>query len=409
MMEGMAASGVDGTAVVAPGRVVSVDVLRGMTIALMILVNDPGDWGHTFTQLDHAKWNGWTLTDMVFPTFLFLVGASIVFSMMARAAKGNCKATQAGHIFIRFAKLVVLAWVLSFFPRMHWTMRNYGVLTRIALCYLVGALILLATRKVRVILPLVVVILVGYWALMRFVPIPGAGHPVKDFPILDPMWNLAAWMDRGISAWMLKWLHTGRLYEGTRDPEGFLSTLPAVGTVLIGALVGMWMRRPEWAQGVAARSVMRLKMFAAGVAMFVAGTVWGLWFPVNKNLWTNSYVLVMAGMATVLLAVLNALVDQRPQPWPAWLRVATWPWLVFGSNAIAAFTVGIVFIKVLIYVHVGVTEAGKPRSLMSLVYHDVFARNGSNDWTSLAFAICFVAVCFLPVWVLWRKKIFLRM
>ncbi|MES2391091.1 MAG: hypothetical protein V4555_05595 [Acidobacteriota bacterium] len=398
-----------GTNVVKPGRVVSVDILRGMTIALMLLVNDPGDWAHSFSQLDHAKWNGWTLTDMVFPTFLFLVGASVVFSMRAREAKGDCRGTQAGHIFIRFVKLVVLAWTLSFFPRMHWTMRIFGVLMRIALCYLTGALLLLWVRKAQWVVVMVVAILVGYWALMRFALVPGAGHPVKDFPILDPMWNLAAWMDRGISAWMLKWLHTGRLYEGTRDPEGFLSTMPAVGTVLIGALVGMWMQRPEWMQGDAARGVMRLKMIAAGVAMFVAGTVWGVWFPVNKNLWTSSYVLVMAGMATVLLALLNWLVDGRPQPWPGWLRVATWPWLVFGSNAIAAFTVGVVFIKVLIYTHVGLTDSGKPRSLMSLVYHDVFARGGSNDWTSLAFAICFVAVCFLPIWVLWRKRIFLRM
>jgi predicted acyltransferase len=394
---------------VKPGRVVSVDVLRGMTIALMILVNDPGDWGHTFSQLDHAKWNGWTLTDMVFPTFLFLVGASVVFSMRAREAKGDCRATQAGHIFLRFVKLVALAWVLSFFPRMHWTMRIYGVLMRIALCYLTGALLLLWVRKARWIVAMVVAILVGYWALMRFVPVPGAGHPVKDFPLLDPMWNLAAWMDRGISAWMLKWMHTGKLYEGTRDPEGFLSTLPAVGTVLIGALVGMWMQRPEWMQGTAPRGAMRLKMMAAGVAMFAAGTLWGVWFPVNKNLWTSSYVLVMAGMATVLLALLNWLVDGRPQPWPGWLRVLTWPWLVFGSNAIAAFTVGVVLIKILIYTHVGLTESGKPRSLMSLVYHGVFARGGSNEWTSLAFAVCFVAVCFLPVWMLWRKKIFLRM
>ena len=414
MMEGMASSSVAVETTAPMRRVRSVDVLRGLTIALMILVNDPGDWGHVFGQLDHAPWNGWTLTDLVFPTFLFLVGVSIVLSMAARSAKGNCRGTQAGHIFLRFAKLVVLAWVLSFFPRMHWTMRNYGVLMRIALCYMVGALIVLALMKLseaaraKWLVGIVLLLLVGYWALLRFAKVPGAGHPVKDFPLLDPMWNLTAYIDRGVSAWMLKWLHTGKLYEKTRDPEGLLSTLPAVGSVLIGSLVGMWMRRPEWARGSAERAVMRTKMIAAGVAMFVVGSVWARWFPVNKNLWTSTFVLVSAGIATVLLAVLNALMDWRDEPWPRWLRVSTWPWFVFGSNAIAAFTVSVVLVKTLIYVKIA-DEDGDKHSLLGLSYENVFARHGSNDWTSLAYAICFVVACFLPMWMLWRKKIFLRL
>jgi len=406
-MEGMAASAVSVTTKM-PRRVLSVDMLRGITIALMILVNDPGDWGHVFGQLDHSPWNGWTLTDLVFPTFLFLIGASIVFSMTARERKGDCRKTQAGHIFLRFAKLALLAWALDYFPRMHWTMRIYGVLMRIALCYLVGALILLASRKAKVIVPLVVAILVGYWVLLRFVPIPGVGHPVKDFPLLDPMWNLTAWVDRGVSGWMLKWLHTGTLYQKTRDPEGLLSTLPAVGTLLIGALAGLWMQRPEWEQGSAQRYRMRNGMIAFGALLFVAGTVWGRWFPVNKNLWTSSYVLVAAGIAMVVLALLNWLVDGRTEPWPGWLRVSTWPWFVFGSNAIAAFTVSVVFVKAMIFFKIA-DEDGDKHSLWALTYENVFARHGSNEWTSLAFAVSFVVVCFVPIWLLWRKKIFLRM
>jgi len=409
MMDGMAASVMTVEMVsVKPGRVRSVDMLRGITIALMILVNDPGDWGHVFGQLDHSPWNGWTLTDVVFPTFLFLVGASIVFSMIAREGKGDCRKTQAGHIFLRFAKLVVLAWALGYFPRMHWTMRIYGVLMRIALCYLLGALVLLATRRVKVLVGIVAAILVGYWVLLRFVPVPGAGYPVRDFPLLDPMWNLTAWVDRGVSAWMLKWLHTGTLYQKTRDPEGLLSTLPAVATVLIGALVGIYMRRPEWMQGEAMRNRMRGGMIAFGGLMFLAGSVWGRWFPVNKNLWTSSYVLVMAGIATVVLALLNWLVDGREEPWPAWLRVTTWPWFVFGSNAIAAFTVSVVFVKAMLFFKAS-DASGQVHSLWWYSYQDVFARHGSNEWTSLAFAVSFVVVCFLPVWLLWRKRIFLRM
>jgi len=396
-----------GTAVVKPGRVLSVDVLRGITIALMILVNDPGDWGHVFGQLDHAPWNGFTLTDLVFPTFLFLIGASIVFSMKAREGKGDCRKTQAGHTFLRFAKLAVLAWALGFFPRMHWTMRIYGVLMRIALCYLVGALVLLASRRVKVIAGIVAVILVGYWVVLRYVKIPGVGHPGVDFPFMDPMWNMTAWVDRGVSAWMLKWLHTGRLYQKTRDPEGLLSTLSAVGSVLIGALIGMYMQRPEWLEKDK-RNAMRSGMLALGGLMFLAGAVWGRWFPINKNLWTSSYVLVAAGIATIALAVLNWLVDGRSEPWPGWLRVTTWPWFVFGSNAIAAFTISVVFVKALLFFKITGAD-GTARSLWGLVYTDVFARHGSNEWTSLAFAVSFVVVCFLPVWLLWRKRIFLRM
>jgi len=406
MMEGMAASAMTMETVrVKPPRVLSVDMLRGITIALMILVNDPGDWGHVFGQLDHAPWNGWTLTDTVFPTFLFLVGASIVFSMKAREAKGDCRATQAGHIFLRFAKLALLAWALNFFPRMHWTMRIYGVLTRIALCYLLGALILLWVRRASVVAGIVAAILGGYWVLLRYMKVPGAGHPGIDFPFMDPMWNMTAWVDRCVSAWTLKWLHTGTLYQKTRDPEGLLSTLPAVASLLLGALVGKYMQRPEWGEP---KNSMRSGMIAFGALLFVGGSLWGRWFPVNKNLWTSSYVLVMAGIATVVLALLNWLVDARERPWPAWLRVTTWPWFVFGSNAIAAFTVSIVIVKTMLFLKASGAD-GKTHSWWWYSYEDVFARHGSNEWTSLAFAASFVVVCFVPVWLLWRKKIFLRM
>jgi len=393
------------TVVAAPRRVLSVDTLRGLTIALMILVNDAGDWEHVFGQLDHAKWNGWTLTDMVFPTFLFLMGASIVFSMMAREAKGDCKPTQAGHIFLRFAKLVALALTLAYFPRMHWTMRIYGVLMRIALCYLIAALILLevpAARRVRVLLAIVVMLLVGYWALLRFAPVPGAGHPVRDFPLLDPMWNLTAWLDRNVSGFMLKWLHTGRLYQKTRDPEGLLSTLPAVASVLLGSLAGMWMRRTR------SPGRMQRGLALAGIASVAAGEIWGAWFPINKNLWTSSYVLLAAGLAALLLALCSRLVDHRAQPWPRWLRSLTWPWLVFGSNAIVAYTASEVFEKVGSSIKIADADGDK-HSLWALTYENVFARHGSNEWTSLAFAVSYVVVCFVPVWLLWRKKIFLRM
>ncbi len=393
--------------VVKPQRVLSVDVLRGLTIALMILVNDPGDWGHIFHQLDHAEWNGWTLTDLVFPTFLFLVGASIVFSMSARAAQGNCKATLTGRVFARAGKIFLLDLILAYFPRMHWGgLRLYGVLTRIALCYLIAALILLVTRRVRWILLITATLLVGYWALLRWVPVPGAGLPGRDVPFMDKNLNLAAWLDRAAMAWTQRWLHTGTLYNHTRDPEGLLSTLPAVATTLLGSLAGIAMQaaslgRMRW------RNV-RVALLVSGLAGIVAGEIWSRTFPINKNLWTSSYVLLAAGIGAVVLAACSALVDDRPQPWRRWLRVTIWPWLVFGSNAIAAFTVSIVIVKTMLYLHATGAD-GVRRTWWYLIYWDVFGRAGSNVWTSLAFALSFVVLCFLPIWFLWRKKIFLRL
>jgi len=390
-----------------PQRILSVDVLRGLTIALMILVNDPGDWSHVFKQLDHAEWNGWTLTDLVFPTFLFLVGASIVFSMTARAARGNCKRTLTGRIFARAGKIFLLDLILTFFPAMHWThLRIYGVLTRIAWCYLIAALIVLATRRVRWLVLIVASLLVGYWILLRWVPVPGIGLPGRDVPFMDQNLNLAAWLDRSAIAWTQRWLHTGTLYNHTRDPEGLLSTLPAVATTLLGSLAGLAMQAASTGR-VSWRSV-RVRLMACGLAGIVAGEIWSRWFPINKNLWTSSYVLLAAGIAAVVLVLCSWLVDDRPQPWPGWLRVITWPWLVFGSNAIAAFTVSVVIVKTMLYLH-GTGADGARRTWWYFLYWDGFGRAGSNDWTSLAFAVSFVAVCFLPVWFLWRKRIFLRL
>lgn len=393
--------------VVKPQRVLSVDVLRGLTIALMILVNDPGDWTHIFGPLEHAEWNGWTLTDLVFPTFLFLVGASIVFSMTARAARGNCQGTLTGRAFVRAGKIFLLAMVLNFFPYMHWThLRLYGVLSRIAVCYLFAALIVIATQRVRWLVLITAALLVGYWILLRWVPVPGIGMPGRNVPFMDKNLNLAAWMDRAAMGWTQRWLHTGTLYNHTRDPEGLLSTLPAIATTLLGALAGLGMQAAS--SGRANWKNVRMRLLAWGVAGIVAGEVWSRCFPINKNLWTSSYVLLAAGIAAIVLAACSWMVDDRPQPWPRGLRAVTWPWLVFGSNAIAAFTVSVVIVKTMLYLHATGAD-GVRRTWWYLVYWDVFGRGGSNVWTSLAFAVSFVTVCFLPIWFLWRRKIFLRL
>ena len=409
----------------APQRVLAVDVLRGLTIALMILVNDPGDWDHVYSQLDHAAWNGFTLTDFVFPNFLFLVGVSIIFSLESRAARGNCRLTLTGHIFRRAATLFAIKMFLTAFPHFHWThLRIYGVLTRIALCYLVVSLLCLLTRRAQALIAIAAALLVGYWALMRFVPVPGIGVPTHAIPILDPNNNLAAWLDRGFNAFTQCWLHTGRLYETTRDPEGLLSTLPAIATTLLGAITGLWLRRspvPEARRldGLLGSTTGHqistiVGLIASGLVSLAAGLLWGHWFPINKNLWTSSYVLFAAGWSLLLLALCYWLIDIRRMNEKPFGKALLWPWLVFGSNAITAFVVSNFLVECALWIKVpagalaNAADPSKPISVWLWTYTHLFARHSSTNVTSLAFAFAVVAFCFLPNWLLWSKRIFLK-
>jgi len=406
----------------------------------MILVNDPGDWSHVYAQLDHAPWNGFTLTDFVFPNFLFLVGASIVFSLESRIARGEGKRTLALHMFRRALTLFAIKMFLSAFPHFHMThLRIFGVLTRIAICYLIAGLICLAIwnsrRRVPKLLAITAALLVGYWALMRFVPVPGVvvmftsnAIPTHAIPILDPVNNLAAWLDRGFNAFTQRFLHTGSLYNKTRDPEGLLSTIPAVATTLIGCLTGLWLRRanqndchserseesPNSARG-AANSVRRPYSFVLyGFLSLALGLLWNHTFPINKNLWTSSYVLFSAGLSLLLLALCYWLIDIRRLNDRPIGKTLLWPWLVFGSNAITAFIISNFLVELAIWIKVPAgawvspSNPAKYISTWQWTYIHLFARHGSTCVTSVAFAICFVALCFFPNWFLWRRKIFLK-
>ncbi len=422
-----------------PQRVLSIDVLRGLTIALMILVNDPGDWSHTYSQLDHAPWNGFTLTDFVFPNFLFLVGASIVFSLQSRIAKGESKPTLALHMFRRALTLFAIKIFLSAFPHFHVShLRLYGVLTRIAICYLIAGLLCLAVwntrRRIRTLLAITATLLIGYWILMRFVPVPGLGLaslrdniPTHAIPILDPDRNLAAWLDRAVNAFTQRWLHTGSLYNHTRDPEGLLSTLPAIATTLIGCVTGLLIgnkRVPHDRPGPSAPIVGLLSseaptrhlvsLLSAGLLSLTLGLLWSPWFPINKNLWTSSYVLFAAGLSLLLLALCYWLIDIRrlnENPAGKWLLR---PWLIFGSNAITAFVVSNFLVELMIWIRipagalVNPTDPAQRTSAWLWTYRHIFARHNSTEITSLAFALAFTALCFLPNWLLWRRKIFLK-
>ena len=408
-------------------RVLSVDVLRGFTIALMILVNDPGDWGHVYTQLDHADWNGFTLTDFVFPNFLFLVGVSIVLSLSSRIARGESKRSLALHMFRRAAIIFLIKLLLSAFPHFHLThLRIFGVLTRIAACYLVAGLICLGVwntrHRARTLAAITAALLIGYWALMRFVPVPGFGVPTHAIPILDPDRNLAAWLDRAFNDVTQHYLHTGSLYNHTHDPEGLLSTLPSIATTLIGCVTGLWMGvEKEPMPSVVAERFPNANCFStlivlvlAGILSLAAGFVWSPWFPINKNLWTSSYVLFSAGLSLLLLALCYWLIDIRRLNAKPVGKALLWPWLVFGSNAITAYVVSNFLVELALWIKVPASAMRDPDTPSAPItawlwtYRHLFAYSNSTEITSLAFAIAFTALCFLPNWLLWRKRIFIK-
>ena len=401
MIESMQAEPLRATT--APSRVLSIDVLRGITIAFMILVNDPGDWAHVYGQLDHAEWNGWTLTDLVFPNFLFLVGMSLIFSLQSRIGRGDSRVTLARHIVRRAAILFAIDIFLSGFPYFHLAhLRIYGVLTRIALCYLCAGLLLLATRKIDHLAIITAALLVGYWALLRFVPVPGFGLPVHDVPILDKNGNLTAWLDREANSLLQRTLHIGSLYRGTRDPEGLLSTLPAIATTLIGSITALLMRSTRFTP-----AQKRNGFAAAGVLSVFAAELWNRSFPINKNMWTSSYVLLAAGISLLGLTLFYWLVDMRRiQERSRVARAALWPWLVFGSNAIVAYVFSELLVEILVWIKVPSQE----RSVSALlwIYLHGFSHGHPTKSTSLAFAIIFVAACFVPNLLLWRKRIFVK-
>lgn len=391
----------------APGRVLSIDVLRGITIAFMILVNDPGDSSHAYAQLDHAKWSGWTLTDLVFPTFLFLVGAAIILSLQSRIRRGESRRGLALHMVRRSAIIFALDMFFGLFPHFNFAhLRIYGVLTRIAVCYLCAGIICLFTQKAAKLLAICAVLLVGYWALMRFVAVPGFGVPTHDMPLLDPVRNLTAWIDRGFTDFLQRTIHTGRLYLKTSDPEGILSTLPAIATVLLGSVAALWMRRVDGKAGSITQVQCAIGLLVWGVLSIAAGLVWNIWFPINKNLWTSSFVLFAAGCSLVGLAACYWAVDIRrihETKVGGWL---TWPWLVFGSNAIVAYCMADLLVATASWIRV--QDGGQSITLWRWIYVHLFASGGSTAVTSLLFAISFVIVCFLPNVLLWRKKIFVK-
>ncbi len=382
-----------------PPRMVSLDVFRGATIAAMILVNDPGSWSHIYPPLEHADWNGWTPTDLIFPFFLFIVGVSLTLSFAARIARGLTRRALVIHVLRRSALIFAIGLFLNGFPDFDFSsIRIMGVLQRIAICYLVAGLLYLATferepaakgvvrvrANLRVTAGVAIALLVGYWALMTFVPVPGngAGHLGKDD-------NLGAYIDRTLMG--------GHLWSEsvTWDPEGFLSTLPAIASLLIGILAGEWLRSDRRAGRKA------LGLAAAGLALLVVGRLLHPHFPINKNLWTSTFVLFTGGFAMLGLAACYWMVDVRA--WRAW----TPPFLVFGMNAILGYALAALVSEVSTdfdFLHF----KGHETTLHGWIYEKFFVPHASPVNASLAFAVFFVFVTFVLLWPFYRGKLFLR-
>jgi predicted acyltransferase len=376
-----------------PGRLLSLDVLRGLTIAFMILVNNNGSEVHAYWPLKHAAWNGFTPTDLVFPTFLFLVGISTVYSTAARLAQGASRQSLFLHVLRRAVILYLLGLVVNSFPFFHLhIMRFYGVLPRIAICYLIVASLYLINPGWRSKAAVAVAALVGYWILMRFVPVPGFGIPTHDIPLLDRDANLTAWLDRQIFS-------ASHLYERTRDPEGLLSTIPALATAILGLLTGIWLRT---LRSLNARIT---GIAIAGISAVLLGGLWNLSFPINKKLWTSSYVLFAGGLSLLLLALCLLIVDLRkksPGAVSGHSRLLS-PFLVLGTNAIAAYVFSELLQSTLSSIH--------PRpgiNLQQMLYRSIADIIPNQAFASLLYSIGFVIICWIPIWVLYRRSIFIK-
>jgi len=396
-------------AVPARERLLSLDVFRGLTIAGMLLVNDPGTWSAIFPPLEHAEWNGWTPTDLIFPFFLFIVGITTHLSMSARRARGDDDPALMKQILRRGIIIYLLGFAMAMFPFYQWGtiqslpnatawdrivyriehVRLLGVLPRIAIVYICAGLLTLKTSLKQQII-IIATLLFGYWFAMTLLPVPGE-NAIGAQLLHTHDRNLAAYLDRLILTTNHTW--TGSV---TFDPEGPFSTLPAIATAMLGVIAGTWIARKD------KPLLERISgLFAAGAIGMVVGLMWNWSFPINKNLWTSSYVVFTAGMACVTLATVMWLVDYTGVKW--WTK----PFVVFGVNPIVAF-VGSGVMARLVYTLWHVNYQGKSVAIQDAFYQAVFLPWLPPRVASLAFALTYVLVWYGILLVLYRRKIILK-
>lgn len=366
-------------------RLVFLDAFRGMTVAGMVLVNNPGSWASIYWPLDHAEWNGWTPTDLIFPFFLFIVGVAIPLALGKRIERGDSRRALFLKVLYRSAIIFLLGEFLAGFPYFNLaTIRIPGVLQRIAVCYLFASIIFLTTRP-RTQAIIAVALLIVYCLLMTKVAAPGyyAGDLSKEG-------SLASYIDRrvfGPHIWK-----AGKVY----DPEGLLSTMGALATTLFGVLTGNYLRDKT------RTPIERVAhMFIAGVCCVIVGWAWNAWFPINKGLWTSSYVFFTGGLALQFLALCYWLIDIKGY------KLWTKPFVIFGVNAIVLFVGTGVMARLMGLIKISRADGTRP-SIHSLVYNNVYASWLPPHKASLAFAISFILLWLFFMWLLYRKNIIIK-
>jgi len=362
-------------------RLVSLDVFRGATIAAMILVNNPGDWGNVFAPFLHAEWHGWTFTDLIFPFFLFIVGVAIVYAFSRRKMAASSKADLYKKIIRRTLILFALGLFLSGFPYYDFsTIRIPGVLQRIAVCYFAASLIYLnsGTRGQWL---WAAGLLFVYWGFMAWYPVPDIGAGVLE-------------KGRNFSAYIDQLVLSGHMWSATKtwDPEGIFSTLPAISMTLFGVLTGHLLRSEK------SRLEKTVYMLLIGNLALLAGSIWHLWLPINKNIWTSSYTVAMTGMALIVLAFCYYISDVRG--YRRWTR----PFVIYGMNAITVFVLSGIIGRLLYLIKVGEQDL----TLKNFIYQSLFTPWLPPKVASLAFAFCFILFMYGVAWLMYRKKFFIK-
>ncbi len=374
-----------------PVRLLSLDVFRGLTVAAMILVNNPGSWSTIYAPLKHAEWNGCTPTDLIFPFFLFIVGVSISYALGSKKESSS----QSKLLFTAFKRALILFGLglfLNLFPKVFIdpiealsTVRIPGVLQRIAIVFFITALIFIKTNQ-KTQLRLFFGILIAYWALMTLVPVPTIGYAN-----LEKETNLGAWLDRTI-------LTEAHLWKSAKtwDPEGILSTLPAVATGLFGVLIGSWLRRKDREE-----SVKISWMFSIGILAVILGLIWDLCFPINKALWTSSFVLYAGGLATIGLALCYWLIDVQGY------KKGTTPFVVYGVNAITVFFLSGLIPRILTMIMVTLPD-GTPVNSRIWMYETFYTPYFTPVNASLAGAITFILIWLAILYWMFKRKIMVK-
>ncbi|MFI5070676.1 MAG: acyltransferase family protein [Terriglobales bacterium] len=391
-------------------RLMSLDVLRGLAVAGMILVTDPGTYSAVYRPLLHSQWNGVTPTDMIFPAFLFAVGIAITLSFSTRIRRGYSKARMAWHVLVRSVALFLIGLAINGFPdyNLH-TIRIPGVLQRISLCYLCGSFLYLgilrvfgdelalskpqaAIRRIAILGGTIIFFLAGYWFLLESVPVPGFG-PGR----LDSLGNLGAYLDRSIFGVRHLWAYGTTPGHGvTFDPEGLLSTIPAIATLLIGILTAEWLRTEHSPRRKA------LTFAGVGLGLAITGYLLHPLLPINKKLWTSTFALFSGGINLISFSFLYWILDIN-----RWRRWAI-PALVFGTNAILGFVLSSVITTLTDTIHV-TPEGGSAITFHTFVYRYGFAAWLQPVHASLAYAIAIVILNLALIYPLYRRRIFLRL